>query len=1198
MTRLPYPYPYINVTNAEHIDTKRRSGTVFAVIIGIDNYFKNDELSPIRGAINDARAFQRYILDDLGVPPSNIVTLEDETATRVNILSTIQSHLRDNPNIPDHRDAMPGRNDNEEVTMFLFFAGHGTRIDALEGVIAPDAQIEAICPVDERTTDAVGHYVHAIPDYVLRRLLWDIAAEKGPNITVILDCCHSGGMDRDVGKARTAASDSSSIPLDLDSRLWKDEKDTIPYLMWSKSSTPYVVLAACRADETARELKYQDGHRGRFTITLISLLRSGPIDSITYTELMSQIPKWPGQSPHCRGARINRPVFGSRGRYPTTGRRSVLLTPQKLGTLPGTSSHLSSGLFRVDMGTVDGVLSGTEFVVYDANSTGVVLCTLVAQSVQADHAILARKAHEHPVTIPRWSRAVVSDWNSPPILVYVPDDFPHAADLFRKTHTTRSPKFVRVGSLQDAHIVVRSNGDEIVVEQCTRMKLRVPPETRFTLRGNLAHLPEVIDGISHFDYFFGCDHNQRDGLEGVSLEMHRLQGVYPARHPDLNGNVVKNSEVQLPSDAGAVYGFTIRNDSCYGVFPHLFYFDLKTKTIQSWYSPAASLPSGGMVSLGMGSDPAFDFTLLPGELSSPGFLKLFVMTEYIDLRRIQQELSPFDPHFVGTGRLRMPDESLDLTGTRWGALTVPVRIAGLCSPAPDSPATAVTVDVRPPRSPTSSRVRSAFSTSSYTYALQDVSPPLSYILPLRLLYLMNLFLVLCNGLEAKPALRAGAAHFIAANYHQLNICVKAMPSSSRPCPHYLALSDTIDASKSPQIPPAVVESNRPPTDLEVLCIQRVINEVRARKTRLDARIAALQSALNQLIADRDALEEEIRMRQGTLSPLRRMPTELLSLIFGFLSRFKLRERQNPAPWTVSQVCYRWREIVSSQPSFWTRIDLDLGNLNNRSLKTPTQTSFGLVTQLRWSGKEPLDVVFTSYRPYVYTDKECALLKILAGHSARWEKLRISGSPAALSSSLAPIRCRLPLLRTLNVSSTPLRNEPWQLRTLDVFEIAPNLRHASVNKGGWGDPMHVILPFPGLVQYAAYSSWDGHLSVLRSMSFLVECALNIKDISTPPATTIPLPHLLRLSLSKPDFLECLDTPNLQDLYCSSRSDHLSSPFSRRPYRLQKLVLSFPRLDRRCHEHPSSCSNCHRFRAGDSSGIHGWSLQCPHPAERAK
>jgi hypothetical protein len=108
---------------------------------------------------------------DHQVPPSNIVLLENENATRSAILSAFESHLLDNPNIPDHGDA----------TMILFFAGHGSRCKAPSDLIAPDCMVEAICPVDERMTNDAG-YVHAIPDYVLVCLLSELAEKKGTNI--------------------------------------------------------------------------------------------------------------------------------------------------------------------------------------------------------------------------------------------------------------------------------------------------------------------------------------------------------------------------------------------------------------------------------------------------------------------------------------------------------------------------------------------------------------------------------------------------------------------------------------------------------------------------------------------------------------------------------------------------------------------------------------------------------------------------------------------------------------------------------------------------------------------------------------------------------------------------------------------------------------------------------------------------------
>jgi hypothetical protein len=139
-----------------------------------------DDLPPLLGAVNDARAFERYLMDILHVPPANIAFIENEKATRSAILSTFKSHFLDNRNIPDHG----------ETAMILYFAGHGSRVMAEGNLIAHNSKVEVMCPVDERTTTRAGEYIHAIPDYVLGWLLRELAEKKGPNI--VRPCFFSG----------------------------------------------------------------------------------------------------------------------------------------------------------------------------------------------------------------------------------------------------------------------------------------------------------------------------------------------------------------------------------------------------------------------------------------------------------------------------------------------------------------------------------------------------------------------------------------------------------------------------------------------------------------------------------------------------------------------------------------------------------------------------------------------------------------------------------------------------------------------------------------------------------------------------------------------------------------------------------------------------------------------------------------------
>ncbi|KAF7356196.1 Metacaspase-7 [Mycena venus] len=648
--------------------------TVFALVIGINDYIAKDSLQPLLGAVNDAKAFEKYLMEKLDVPQPNILLIENEKATRAAILSAFRSHLLENKDIPDHGEA----------TMIFFFAGHGSRADAPRNIISRDQKVETLCPVDERTTNEAGEYVHTIPDYTLGWLLWELAERKGRNITVILDSCHSGGMGRMPERTRTANSESRPIPQDLDSHLWKDAKDTAKsHRMWAPTATSHVLLAACRSNEQANEAKFKDGYGGRFSTTLVSLLRWAPIESITYEELMRRMPQWYGQTPHCGGSGVDGLIF--KGNYPKTGRRSVpLMLPQSQIGVGADSSML----FRVEMGTLEGVLPGTEFSAYTKENN--FLCKFVAQSVLVDHSILVSK-DVTPVSIPRWSRVMVSDWkNNAMILhVHIPADFPYTDVLFPPSHPVSPPRFVQAPSLEEAHIVVRIDqaSEEVVVTSRTPTMLKVQAETRFPLEGEPARLRDALDGVAHFNFFLDRG-NAEDPIEGFALEMHRLVGEHPHRVPDTrvgeNGNMVKDGAVQFVSEEGAKYGFTIRNDSSMNLFPYLFYFDPETFTIQQWYSPEgryalAPLRSGERdVKIGMGSERAFEFMLEPGQVSSSGFLKLFVTREFVDLKWINQAISPFSLKFRGAPR--DAGEGYKFDKMTWDALTVTLTMTA-SSPA-------------------------------------------------------------------------------------------------------------------------------------------------------------------------------------------------------------------------------------------------------------------------------------------------------------------------------------------------------------------------------------------------------------------------------------------------------------------------------------------------------------------------------------
>ncbi|KAF8197351.1 caspase domain-containing protein [Mycena galopus ATCC 62051] len=374
---------------------------VFALIIGIDKYQSERKagLRPLEGAVNDAEAFREFLVDSgekrgLGVPELNILLLKNETATRQGILDAFMTHLLNNPRIPDGGDA----------AMIFFFAGHGTRVSSPGNKMSPDEKVEGICPVDERT--GVGKkYVHTIPDYVLIHLLEQLSKKKGQNITAIFDSCYSGGMGRDdgdEGRARGASSEAPPIPPDLDIDLFTNNGPDTRNRLWTASVTTHVWLAACGADQTAREVNINGAGqsawlRGRFTRTLIENLRQVDRGNTTYAELIQRLGSWPTQTPCCGGERRNLLLLDTK--YPPTG--------------PSAMPVFIHQKFYVEIGQDAGVDVGTKFGVIDGNNE---LHILVAQEVKLDATILELDPSPNKkLVLPDNARVMSKRWDAIPV---------------------------------------------------------------------------------------------------------------------------------------------------------------------------------------------------------------------------------------------------------------------------------------------------------------------------------------------------------------------------------------------------------------------------------------------------------------------------------------------------------------------------------------------------------------------------------------------------------------------------------------------------------------------------------------------------------------------------------------------------------------------------------------------------------------
>jgi hypothetical protein len=201
--------------------------------------YRSDQIPNLSGCVADMVSVRRYLVECLKVPSSRIRTLTNSDATRQDILSVFRQHLI-------HNDAIAKDN-----AILFYFAGHGSQAAAPEGWYCGRGNVETLCPHDETVQIEEQPMVSGIPDRTLWALLRELTNTRNTaNITIILDCGHSGngnygerGTVRGYGKSR-------AIPASLDREIWgrftEQHIQTVIPSGFLYRNYPYVWITACR----------------------------------------------------------------------------------------------------------------------------------------------------------------------------------------------------------------------------------------------------------------------------------------------------------------------------------------------------------------------------------------------------------------------------------------------------------------------------------------------------------------------------------------------------------------------------------------------------------------------------------------------------------------------------------------------------------------------------------------------------------------------------------------------------------------------------------------------------------------------------------------------------------------------------------------------------------------------------------------
>ncbi|MCU0566085.1 MAG: caspase family protein [Oculatellaceae cyanobacterium Prado106] len=352
---------------------------VYALLIGIDCYLPNrlpdgSSYRNLGGSVRDINHVEAYLKEWLKVPASQILKLT-ATCSPTDLTQPIEppDQLPTRQNMVDRLRQL-GQMAPAGSQVYIHFSGHGGRaatvFESIKGVGEID---EGLVPTDLGTSE--GQYLR---DLELAHLLQELV-QRQLTVTLVLDCCHSGGATRGDAEIRGSnvidhkpflPNNQSVASLEELGATWRSLTPTTRSLKASglPETEGCVVLAACRPHEYAYEYAFNretKERNGALTYWLLDTLKQNP--GQTYKDLYDRInaqihSQFPAQTPLLLGEG-DRQIFGQ-------SRSSVVFA---VPVLKVETESTGTTMVRLGVGQANGVTKGAEFAIYPRGTTDLTL---------------------------------------------------------------------------------------------------------------------------------------------------------------------------------------------------------------------------------------------------------------------------------------------------------------------------------------------------------------------------------------------------------------------------------------------------------------------------------------------------------------------------------------------------------------------------------------------------------------------------------------------------------------------------------------------------------------------------------------------------------------------------------------------------------------------------------------------------------
>jgi hypothetical protein len=300
---------------------------------------------------------KQVLITRFGFAASDIVVLTDAQATRKGILDTFRSQLI--------APARPG-----DVVVF-FFAGHGQRVKERIPGNEPDGKDETLVPSDYLTQREEDGARTNIIDDEIGELLKQLSTrmKRGNrvegNITVAMDCCHSGSVTRGNAVTRGRDWDEQLDGPEPPARARGEGKGAGGLLPRGEAEAEdYVLLSACQDAESAFDKGPDQG--GAFTCGLTRALTQATAKT-TYRELLARVSAevsadFPQQHPQLEGS-IDEMLFS--GLVQAAPIRPVV---QDVPRVKPRAAVMEGDVVQLSVGSLHGATVGSKCAIYQKDA--------------------------------------------------------------------------------------------------------------------------------------------------------------------------------------------------------------------------------------------------------------------------------------------------------------------------------------------------------------------------------------------------------------------------------------------------------------------------------------------------------------------------------------------------------------------------------------------------------------------------------------------------------------------------------------------------------------------------------------------------------------------------------------------------------------------------------------------------------------